>query len=541
MKTRTRKIIAAVFSTIMMFQAMSGVLEVAAQELGLVDLANQTGPYYNKSRAQDLEYNTYSNLNNEKEVITKNAESSNSEESYDPELEVVEERTINSKTYEVTPGTYVKEVFFEPVHTEVDGELVDIDNTLENTSRKRSSPVYENKEGYYDVKIENKVLTMSSKEGQSLSITQDGNVDNYDIKDNVILYSEVYENMDMEYILGGNTITNRFTINGPITQETISYTINYGDLEVIEEDEAYLFVDAEGTTVFMYLKPTLIENGVLKQIEMTSEINEDEVKLTINLPTEWIAENERVFPMFIRSGASYEPEKIDVDTSYNRSHTPEVISRYHDLFVGYEDGAQTGHVKLGVTRSYIHIGDLGLGDEKEIVSAELMLNKHTSREKQWKEIEIRKTSGYVNVGAINWNNKPTDLTHVSTTTIDHRPGWHSFNVKSYVEDIYAGKNNIIEMKCTNESEDYIANFFYSESGLALPRIMVTYRDAWDVRPDLDINTMDMEMRVFAKKDEGFYGISFDGIARPDSQVTFDLVKKDTSDVLATEISKREFR
>lgn len=532
-----KKVIASFFAAIMMFQAISGVLDVVAQEMRKVHLADQTGPYYNKDRSNVGNTNTYTNLPKPKEVLTKEAESPSGTETYDEDLEVVEERTINSKTYEVTPGTYVKEIYFEPVHAEVEGELVDIDNTLENKSKKRNAPVYENKEGYYDVKIENKVLTMSSKEGQSLSFTQEGNVSNYDVKDNVILYSEVYENIDMEYTLGGNAIRTKFHINGPITQDTINYSIDYGDLTVKEDADGFLFLDREENVIFTYQKPMIVEEKDIKHVDITSTKDNGILTITLELPKQWINDSERNFPVSLQSRTAYEPIKINLKTSYNRSDSPDITSKYYDLFVGYEDGSQSGGIPFGIARSYLYLGDLNLGPDKLIEGASLELYKHTSRTEQWKEISISKTSGYRDVYGINWANKPTDLTHVSTTTLEHRPGWHAFDVKSYIQDIYAGKNNVIEMKCTNESKDYIANFFFSESGQALPRVMITYRDAFDVKPDLDINEMDMEMRVYAKKNVGFHGLSFDGIAKPDSQVLFDLVKKDDSTVIKSESSK----
>ena len=536
MSKRMRKIIATIFSAIMIFQAFSRTLDVAAKEVRKVRLANQYGSFYQQKIDQDVLLNSYSGLPSQNEVMTKNVETTSSTETYDPELEVVEERTINSKTYQVTPGTYVKEVYFEPIHTEVNGELVDIDNTLENISTARSIPVYENKVGFYDVKIANNTLLMTNNEAQSISFTQDGNVFNYNVKDNVILYSEMYENIDMEYALGGNTIANTFYINGPITQEKISYTITYGDLIVKEEENSYLFIDSQDNLIFTYQKPVLAENGETQAIDIDAEITNGEIKITLSLPVSWISASERIYPLSLQAALTDDSPKINITSAYISEQQQDRNSQYHDLYVGFEDGYFAMGQYLGATRTYIRAGDLGIGSDKEIVSATLQLYKFVNFDEQWQTIEIRKSDGYVDVDNVTWRTKPTDesLTYVSTTTIPGN-GYKDFDITSYIKDIYNGKNNAIELRATNESSAYGPCIFYGESGpdYGLPKITLTYRDAFDVNPDLDINLIDMEMRIYAKKDEGFYAISFDGIAKPDSQVNFELVNKGDSVVFDT--------
>lgn len=242
--TKWRKVAASFFAGIMIFQAMSGAIDVAAYEMGKVNLADTKGKYY--------EQNLYpSNISRNKDtskientVLKKEAVVYKQEADYDPSLEVVEKRTSNSKTYRLANGTYVTDTYFEPIHKKEGKEFVDIDNTLENISKTKSKPIYENQDGLYTFKVENKTASITNDKEQTLSITNnDGNLNTYDVKENVILYSEVYENIDMEYRLHGNSVTTNFFINGATTQKEINFTINKGNLKVKEETDALLFLD----------------------------------------------------------------------------------------------------------------------------------------------------------------------------------------------------------------------------------------------------------------------------------------------------------
>jgi hypothetical protein len=379
-----KKLITIFLAAIMCLDATSGVVEVIAKESNLVDLADTNG-YGERTTPQTK--NSYEPFTQGKEIVTKDAESSNETMTYNPETEVVEERGINSKVFEVAPGEFVKEVYFEPVHVEVDDQLVDIDNSLELNKRTRSvTPMYENKLGSYDLKLENKTLTMSTKEGKTLSIVQDAsaNMNNQDVSDNVILYSSIYDNWDLQYSLGGKSIETKFSLHGFSEKDTISYTIKYGDLMVKEEDEGYLFLDAEDNVIFSYQKPMLLEKDMPKEVNISTDIRDGEMTLSISLSPTWIASSERVFPLTLQTRVADQSTEIDVATSYISEVQQNRNSQYHDLYAGYEDGYFALGEFLGATRIYVEVGDLGLAQDMEIVSAQLHLYEFVEYEERWK-------------------------------------------------------------------------------------------------------------------------------------------------------------
>ena len=59
----------------------------------------------------------------------------------------------------------------------------------------------------------------------------------------------------------------------------------------------------------------------------------------------------------------------------------------------------------------------------------------------------------------------------------------------------------------------------------LPKVEIYHCDDFDVDPNLDINEFDNELRVYSKDGQYFEAISMDGIAKPNSDIDFDLYAK----------------
>lgn len=186
-KNKWKKILASFLAFIMTFQAVSGLLDVTAYEMKKVNLSATSGDYRNKELCSSQLLNK-DKLNVKETVTKKDPITYNQKDTYDESLEVKVKRTENSKTYKLSNGTYVQETYFEPIHKKEGTEFVEIDNTLENTSKARSLPIYENKDGYYSFKVQDKVMSIQTDEAQILKVMNDSaKLDVYNVKDNIIL------------------------------------------------------------------------------------------------------------------------------------------------------------------------------------------------------------------------------------------------------------------------------------------------------------------------------------------------------------------
>ncbi len=525
-----RRLLAGLLASIMIFEACSGVLDVAASEVQKIDTEETTGKYYN-SDITDVQVEQPVTTNNS-EVLKKEAVVDKQEDSFPKEMEVIDKRTINSKTYKLDDGTYVMESYFEPIHKEVNGTYEDIDNTLINVSR-NTTPIYKNVDGGYQFTVTKDTMLFDNLKGNQIEIqNSDAYLDVYSVNENVVLYSEAYKNIDMEYRLSGSGVSTNFYINGPTDVNTISYSINKGDLLVQDSEEALLFIDEDSNQIFSYEKPILLDESgnSIKPIFHYLE-NNGTIEVSITFDQSWLSSQERTYPIIMSSRAIDESLEINVSTSYIRSLNPNTTSQYYDLYVGYEDGSSNGGYHVGVTRSFVHVEGFDIGSDKEIVSAKLTMHKKVKYLSQWNEIEVLKTDTYVNPATVKWSNQPTNLTSLGVTNVRSDGGWQDFDITSYIQDLYNGSNKTLMLKATNESSAYTPNIFLGESSNGRPKVSITYRDAFDINPGLEIDTFDSEMRIYSVLDEGFKALSFDGIAKPDATVIYNLVERGQDTVI----------
>ncbi|MCI8541609.1 MAG: LysM peptidoglycan-binding domain-containing protein [Erysipelotrichaceae bacterium] len=522
--------IAAFFAILISLHVISPTIEIAAYELHKVRLTDTVGPYYGKTIHQapvspkELDEAA-------KETIVKEAQSSEASLFLEEESEVVEARSENGKTYQRADGSYVTQLFFEPIHKKHGDIYVEIDNSLSSNRRLyNGDAVYENRDGLYDFQSAGNTMRMENENGYALSITQkDADLSVYDVKQEDIRYSEIKDNLDLNIHLGSNRIETTYIINGALQDSTLRFTIEKGELQVKDSAEALIFA-ADDTTQFVYVKPMMQDHqGLGKSIDFSYQEHGDTLEITLSLDEEWINDAKRTYPIQVRGATQDQSNVTDISCAYNRSMEPWTTSIYNDLFVGYDDGSLSGN-HSGITRTYLHIADLGIGKEKEIISADLYLWKKIYYAQQWNTIAIGKTSAYVDPHTINWNNKPS-VSAVSTTNVRSDAGYQGFDITAYAKDLYAGKNNTLELKATNETSSYWPNCFKNVNTAERPYVVIAYRDAYDVKEDLEINSFDSEMRIFSVFNRGFEAMSFDGIAKSNSTVEFQLVKRGESKVI----------
>ena len=229
-----------------------------AKELDKINNQTFYGDYYNQDINQTTINNTIIEEKTKPDIINKEPMVTSDIATYDPEQEIIELRSENTKTYQLSQGEYVTEFYFEQIHKEENGEFVEIDNDLTQTVNpfsRSAATTYENKDGLYDVFITNGNMNITNPEGDSLEIIIVGNVNNYAIKENVILYSEVENNMDVEYRIESNTIRQNLYINGTIENNHYSFQINKGNYQIETlEDGSINFLDGD-RIVFGLLAP----------------------------------------------------------------------------------------------------------------------------------------------------------------------------------------------------------------------------------------------------------------------------------------------
>ena len=537
MKAGLNKIKIAIISMIVLAMAI-GQLElfgkVYAEELEKIKEQDPYGEYYDeninnvhKTSAQIIEKGN-------PDVITKEPSVDEEDTSRQNDQEIIKLRTENTKTYKLSSGEYVTDFYFEQIHKKEDGKYVEIDNDIEKkTSLFRSTPSYENKDGLYDINIQKGVLEITDPKDNVLTVMPSGSLTNYAIKENVILYSEVEKNLDLEYRINSNTVSQNIYINGELDKDTYSFEVYKDDYNVSKNDAGSIVFKKDKKEVFVLNAPYLVDKDGNRNQEVGydyKELDNGNIKVTLSLTTSWLSEEDIVYPVVARSNVAVENvDVIDLESSYIRSGRPNIQSQYSDLFVGYDDnfyGGKNSNIKIA--RTFIYFAMPNIGENQRVENAVLKLYKEQDldRANELNDINIYNSS-YVDPGKVTWNTQPADnqKQFISNTKFSKPKGFKEFDITKHVQELKDGQKKTLILQVTDESPNWKCNVFNSESTGNLPKVEIYHCDDFDVDPNLDINEFDNELRVYSKDGQYFEAISMDGIAKPNSDIDFDLYAK----------------
>ena len=537
MKPELNKIKIAIITMIVLAMAI-GQLElfgkVYAEELEKIKGQNSYGEYYDKYINNVHKTSTQIIEKGNPDVITKEPSVDEEDTSRQNDHEIVKLRTENTKTYKLSSGEYVTDFYFNQIHKKEDGQFVEINNNIQKkTSLFRSTPSYENKDGLYDINIQKGVLEITDPKGNMLTVMPSGSLTNYAIKENVVLYSEVEKNLDFEYRINSNTVSQNIYINGELDKDSYSFEIYKDDYDVGKNAAGSIVFKKDKKEVFVLNAPYLVDKDGNRNQEVGydyKELDNGNIKVTLSLTTSWLSEEDRVYPVVARSNVAVENvDVIDLESSYIRSGRPNIQSQYSDLFVGYDDnfyGGKNSNIKIA--RSFIYFAMPNIGENQRVENAILKLYKEQDldRANELNDINIYNSS-YVDPGKVTWNTQPADnqKQFISNTKFSKPKGFKEFNITKHVQELKDGQKKTLILQVTDESPNWKCNVFNSESTGNLPKVEIYHCDDFDVDPNLDINQFDNELRVYSKDRQYFEAISMDGIAKPNSDIDFDLYAK----------------
>ena len=531
---RVKKTVVSMLAVSMIVGTFDGFAQVYAKELEKISASNSYGSLYKEDINNTLNKNAVIMESGDPEVITKEPVVATKDTSRKDDKEIEKLRTENTKTYEFSNGEYVTEFYFDQIHKKENGQFVEIDNTIEKeTSLFRSNPSYENRDGLYDFSVKDGIVEITDPDGNKLNIIPTGQLENFAIKENVILYSEVSKNLDLEYRVNANTISQYLYINGELENNSYVFDIDKKDYIVKKDSAGSIVFTKDNKDIFTLTVPYLTDKDGSRNQEVSYDYEETEdgmLKVTLSFNNTWLNDSARAYPVMAKANVEVENvDVVDLSSSYIRSGRPDVTSTYSDLFVGYDDnyyGGQGSNIKIA--RTFIYFAMPNIGKNQRIENAVLKLYKEQDLERaeELNDINIY-NSNYVNPENVTWNNQPSSSAKqfISNTKFSKPKGFKSFDITKHVQELNVGKKKTLILQVTDESDKWRCNVFNSESTGNLPKVEIYHCDDFDIDPNLDINQFDNELRVYAKDGQYFEAISMDGISKPNSDINFNLYAK----------------
>ena len=394
-------------------------------------------------------------------------------------VEVTSLREENVKHFRLSDGTYEAIVYAEPVHRkDKDGVWQEIDNTIElqnyrglakyetqdlrisfASSFRANSEIFTLNENGYSVSmsllsngIEDDVISASPTElspipivNNSSSVRNTTKFDSLEEAKNIdnrasIVYNNIRENTNIEYVLRGNDVKENIIITAPCEEYEYVFQLNLSGLSAIMTENGEVLLKDADTDEIKYVIPAPYmydANGVYSyDVSYTLEQVKDEIYLlAVTADSEWINSTDRAFPVVIDPTISYRGVCYD---SYVDANFPN--TNFGQNSVMWVTNSCAAFIKIDMPNlpegSTISIAYLNVPYYYNITSGSMMATAHQITE-NWSESNIT------------FNNYPD----VSTSTLDmvsmpagsnitaSSPGTAKFKITDLFKSWYNGTPN----------------------------------------------------------------------------------------------------
>lgn len=246
----------------------------------------------------------------------------------EPEGELVD-YDLESRTYKTGDKQYTT-VFggYVGTYEDEEGKVQLTDNTLIESepkvkTRARSSEpvstVYENEANDYMIQ-----LPSSITENAGIKIQQDdykielipagGDYSHSAVKENAILYNQVYDGIDVQYTVLDDSVKEDIILRKQTEQTSFAYELNIPGLKAeLKDNQVYLYPEEKGIEDAEYIleAPSMEDAAGAVSFRITLNLEEKDGKqiLTVLPDTEWLQSEEREYPVRI------DPSTISIDRS----------------------------------------------------------------------------------------------------------------------------------------------------------------------------------------------------------------------------------
>ena len=419
---------------------------------------------------------------NEEEILTINSDV----------FELKELREESVKYFRLKDGTVAAVQYDMPVHTlDEAGEWQDIDNTLASSGSEYSTSNARVKfakkttgnnvlmtlhVGYYK-------LTMSL-DGAKKKVT--GNVTNFvsefdadtpkiqkmttlDGLSASILYENILDNIDLEYIAVSNNIKENIIVKSRADAYTYTFTLKLNNLTAVLENNEIVLSDAKtGETVYVIPAPYMYDAAGEYSEAVTYSLSESgnkEYKLTVSADEEWIGDEERAFP-------------VTIDPSLNVPHSSVTTTNITSIMPSMSMSTYT----------FMNVSDVAYGYWKtsslpEIPSSAYITNAIIA-------LNVEGTLGAVGAypvtsswdGTLTWNKMLDGEGSFSDSYVDYgvisSGSLCEWNITNLVKDWYSGEtvNYGLCFKNIGGTDVTKLTGILNTNSTLRPRLIITYKD-----------------------------------------------------------------
>ena len=450
----------------------------------------------------------------------------------EPEGELVD-YDLESRTYKTGDKQYTT-VFggYVGTYEDEEGKVQLTDNTLIESepkvkTRARSSEpvstVYENEANDYMIQLpssitENAGIKIQQNDYTIELIPVGGDYSHSVVKENAILYNQVYDGIDVQYTVLDDSVKEDIILRKQTEQTSFAYELNIPGLKAeLKDNQVYLYPEEKGIEDAEYIleAPSMEDAAGAVSFRITLNLEEKDGKqiLTVLPDAEWLQSEEREYPVRI------DPSTISIDRSQfsligvEQGSPNTTVGDNNYPYVGYDDGIKSGNLAgYGtahmICRTFVKVNaDFSvIPKDSKIDNATFSVSQRTNFSNGASQFGLYRVDEPWSID-ITWKTQPYNHTFIDVQNAKtQRNEYINYNVKDLINDWVQGTyaNNGMVLKAIDEAAGLEAamqcEVLNNKNSVYGPKITVQWSPAEDpYLRDMSLDETTINLRPMTEK------------------------------------------
>lgn len=387
-----------------------------------------------------------------------------------PGKEVTQQRTHNSKTFDLGRGAYQTVIYPETVHfKDAEGQWKEIDNRLEEARNEQGEAILRNQSNVLTMEFAKQtgkapLVCISNKKGQKIAWNiqnQNEHVEAKPICENCcdtgdedacradlshveteLHYKEILPNVNVVCRMQGMMFKDDIVMENPQAQHRFVLEMDTQNVQLVKQEEGTIVAYAEGNPAeIAFVLPAAFmrdAEGNIGTVETDLVEENGKIQVALNCDEDFL--QNAVYPVVVDPLIQTEEHSSAMEDNFVTSSAPNTVQSYSQARLRI-----CKNTSYGECRSFLKFTDLPFFMPSNMVTkAYLRMSLYTKQGTRAVPVYVKEVLGDWSSQTITWNNQPSLSEHdVDVAIIPANAGVGStfaFDISNLVRKWYGGSN-----------------------------------------------------------------------------------------------------
>ena len=421
-----------------------------------------------------------------------------------PGKEVTQQRTHNSKTFDLGRGAYQTVIYPETVHfKDAEGQWKEIDNRLEEARNEQGEAILRNQSNVLTMEFAKQtgkapLVCVSNKKGQKIAWNiqnQNEHVEAKPICENCcdtgdedacradlshveteLHYKEILPNVNVVCRMQGMMFKDDIVMENPQAQHRFVLEMDTQNVQLVKQEEGTIVAYAEGNPaeVAFVLPAAFMRDaeGNIGTVETDLVEENGKIQVALNCDEDFL--QNAVYPVVVDPLIQTEEHSSAMEDNFVTSSAPNTVQSYSQARLRI-----CKNTSYGECRSFLKFTDLPFFMPSNMVTkAYLRMSLYTKQGTRAVPVYVKEVLGDWSSQTITWNNQPSLGEHdVDVAIVPANAGAGStfaFDISNLVRKWYEGSNYGVAFERKITATPNTVEFGSSDSVYHKPVIMINY-------------------------------------------------------------------